>query len=229
MKQLLRYIEVPSLILVPVILVLFVIFQIPQTAALSLVVVIAATALFFTNYEASRPGLRQIMPTVVLGSLAASGRILFAAIPNFKPVSAICILAGVVFGRRTGFMVGALGALVSNFFFGQGPWTPWQMYGWGLVGYLAGVFSEHDWFEHPLILYIFGFLSAMLYSFLLNLYYLVGFVHPLTWQSALVTYGASLPFDLMHGAATVFFLLIIYAPWRKKLERIEKKYALSDH
>lgn len=74
---------------------------------------------------------------VVLAALAAAGRILFAPIPDFKPVSAIAIIAGVVFGRKSGFMVGALAALASNFFFGQGPWTPWQMYAWGLVGYGA--------------------------------------------------------------------------------------------
>ena len=75
------------------------------------------------------------MPTVVLAALAAAGRILFAPIPDFKPVSAIAIIAGVAFGRKSGFMVGSLAALASNFFFGQGVWTPWQMYAWGLVGY----------------------------------------------------------------------------------------------
>ena len=92
-----------------------------------LVVVALVLALFFAGYEASRPGLRQIMPTLVLAALAAAGRILFGPIPDFKPVSAIAIIAGATLGRRNGFMVGALAALTSNFFFGQGMWTPWQM------------------------------------------------------------------------------------------------------
>ena len=183
--------------------------------------------IFFANYEASKPALRQIMPTVVLGALAASGRILFAAAPNFQPVSAIGILSGVVFGRRVGFMVGALAALTSNLFFGQGPWTPWQMYAWGILGYFAGVAGDRNWFRHPIILYGYGFLSALLYGFILNSWFIVGFIHPITWQSALIAYGASLPFDVAHGAATVIFLLLIFASWRKKLERIKKKYDLT--
>ncbi|RDB63274.1 ECF transporter S component [Gordonibacter sp. 28C] len=224
--RVLRRLEAPALVAVPVALAACAFFQIEQTALLTLAVTLAALAVFFASFEASRPALRQIMPTVVLGALGAAGRILFAPIPDFKPVSAICILAGVVFGRRSGFMVGALAALVSNLFFGQGPWTPWQMYAWGLVGYLAGVLAERGAFERRWAVYAYGFLSALLYGFLLNSWYVVGFVNPLTWQGALLVYGAGLPFDLVHGAATVAFLAALYAPWRKKLERIRRKYAL---
>ena len=224
--RVLRHLEAPALVAVPVALAVCAFFQVEQTALLTLAVTLAALAVFFASFEASRPALRQVMPTVVLGALGAAGRILFAPIPDFKPVSAICILAGVVFGRRSGFMVGALAALVSNLFFGQGPWTPWQMYAWGLVGYLAGVLAERGAFERPWAVYAYGFLSALLYGFLLNSWYVVGFVNPLTWQGALLVYGAGLPFDLVHGAATVAFLAALYAPWRKKLERIRRKYAL---
>lgn len=125
----------------PAILVACTLTNADQTALLSLVVVLASLGVFFATYESSTPRLRDIMPTVVLAALAAAGRILFAPIPDFKPVSAIAIIAGVVFGRKSGFMVGALAALASNFFFGQGPWTPWQMYAWGLVGYGAGLLA----------------------------------------------------------------------------------------
>ena len=121
--------------------------QIEQSALLTLLVGCAALAVFFCGFEAGRPALRQVMPTATLAALAAAGRILFAPIPDFKPVSAICIIAGVVFGKHSGFMVGALAALCSNFFFGQGPWTPWQMYAWGLVGYIAGALAKSGVFE----------------------------------------------------------------------------------
>ncbi|MFR7797549.1 MAG: ECF transporter S component [Collinsella sp.] len=91
--------------------------------------------------------MRQIMPTLVLAALAAAGRILFGPIPDFKPVSAIAIIAGATLGRRNGFMVGALAALTSNFFFGQGMWTPWQMYAWGLVGYVGGALAHAGAFD----------------------------------------------------------------------------------
>ncbi|MFR1638670.1 MAG: DUF6580 family putative transport protein [Eggerthellaceae bacterium] len=162
----------------------------------------------------------------MLGALAAAGRILFAPVPDFKPVSALCILAGAVFGRRSGFMVGALAALVSNFFFGQGPWTPWQMYAWGLVGYLAGVLADRGWLARTPVLCSYGFLSGLLYGLLLNSWYIVGFVHPITWPAVVAAYAVALPFDAVHGAATAAFLLILYAPWRRKLERIKRKHAL---
>ncbi|MCL2819180.1 MAG: ECF transporter S component [Actinomycetia bacterium] len=227
MKKFLAHLEVPALMATPLLLLASIFFPVAQTGALTLVVVSATVLLFFVNFEVSRPALRQIMPTVVLGSLAAAGRILFAAVPSFKPVSAIAILAGVVFGKRVGFMVGALAALVSNFFFGQGPWTPWQMYAWGIVGYIAGVASEHDWFEHRWVLLVYGFFSAALFSVMLNTYYAVSFIQPLTWQSAMLAYGASLPFDITHGVATVIFLGLIYVPWSAKLQRIKRKYQLA--
>ena len=166
------------------------------------------------------------MPTATLGALAAAGRILFAAIPDFKPVSAICIISGVVFGRRSGFLVGCIAALVSNFFFGQGAWTPWQMYSWGLIGYLAGVFNEIGLFKFKFVLYVWAFLGPLLYGFILNSWYIVGFVHPITWESALLAYGAGLPLDLVHSVATVIFLAALFEPWKKKLLRVKSKYEL---
>ena len=133
--------EIVAIFATPAVLAACAIANFNQTALLTLVVVLASIGVFFASYEASRPRLRDIMPTVVLAALAAAGRILFAPIPDFKPVSAIAIIAGVAFGRKSGFMVGALAALASNFFFGQGPWTPWQMYAWGLVGYGAGLLA----------------------------------------------------------------------------------------
>lgn len=127
---------------VPAVLAACVALRVQQTAVLSLVVVLGCLAVFFAGFEQSRPRLRDTMPVAVLAALAAAGRILFAPIPSFKPVSAIAIIAGAAFGRRSGFLVGALAALVSNFFFGQGPWSPWQMYGWGLVGWLGGVLAQ---------------------------------------------------------------------------------------
>ena len=136
--RLLAKLEVPLLLAVPAVMTAALLAGIEQAALAMLVVVALVLALFFAGYEASRPGLRQIMPTLVLAALAAAGRILFGPIPDFKPVSAIAIIAGATLGRRNGFMVGALAALTSNFFFGQGVWTPWQMYAWGLVGYVGG-------------------------------------------------------------------------------------------
>lgn len=197
-----------------------------QTALLTLMVVLAALALFFSVYERRRPRLRETMPVAVLAALAAAGRILFAPFPDVKPVSAIAIVAGASFGRQSGFMVGALAALVSNFFFGQGPWTPWQMYAWGLVGYGAGLLARSRLFSHTAGVCAYGFLACLGYGFILNLWSILGFFHPRTAAEALAVYAAALPFDIAHGVATIAFLLLLYVPWRRKIARIKVKYGL---
>ncbi len=257
--------EAVSLAAVPAVLAACAVSGVEQTALLSMLVVLAALLLFFAAFEGGSPRMRDIMPTVVLAALAAAGRILFAPFPDFKPVSAIAIIAGVAFGRRSGFMVGALAALASNFFFGQGPWTPWQMYAWGLVGYLAGLIAQAGVFEgarheprpegegeggraitgaddlraaparpslhirrmlRALPLYAYGFVSGPLYGVVLNLWSIVGFYHPQTAAQFIAVYAAAVPFDMMHGVATVVFLLALYAPWRRKLERVKRKYGI---
>lgn len=278
--------EIVAIFATPVVLAACAIANFNQTALLTLVVVLASIGVFFASYEASRPRLRDIMPTVVLAALAAAGRILFAPIPDFKPVSAIAIIAGVAFGRKSGFMVGALAALASNFFFGQGPWTPWQMYAWGLVGYGAGLLamvpakrravesknscrarsgeatgvtcgllSPDGEIEsaallphqartdkenralatrrlidaHPTIVYAYGFLACLGYGFILNAWSILSFFHAQAsgWAGILAVYATALPFDIVHGVATVVFLLALYGPWRRKLERVRRKFGLA--
>lgn len=229
-----RIVEAVSLLITPVILIACALSETDQTAALSFLVVMASLGIFFAGYEAAHPRLRDIMPTVVLAALAAAGRILFAPIPDFKPVSAIAIIAGVVFGRKNGFMVGALAALASNFFFGQGAWTPWQMYAWGLVGYGAGLLTKVGSSNgrlvemHPSVVYVYGFVSCLVYGFILNAWSILAFYHAQASGvlGIVAVYATALPFDVVHGIATVVFLLALYAPWRKKLARIRVKFGL---
>lgn len=205
------------------------ILDVEASAGLTLLAVCATIGLFLASYEASRPALRQIVPTATLAGLAAAGRVLFAPIPDVKPVSAIAIVAGATLGRRQGFMVGALAALISNFFFGQGAWTPWQMYTWGLVGYLSGVFESCGLLErwHGGVRYVWAFLSGLLYGLILNGWYVIGFVRPLTWPGVLMAYAAGFPLDVTHGLATVGFLALIWVPWGRAIRRVVAKYDLS--
>ena len=227
-----RYIEGPVLSLVPVVMAALSLAGSAQSALLMLLVVALVLALFFAGYEASRPALRQIMPALVLAALAAAGRILFGPIPDFKPVSAIAIIAGASLGRRNGFMVGALAALTSNFVFGQGMWTPWQMYAWGVVGYLGGMLADAGAFDRadgrvrmPALL-AYGFASGLIYGVIINAYDVIGFVQPLTVAGAIVRVSAAVPFDLMHSFATCVFLAALYAPWRRRIDRVVRKYDL---
>lgn len=226
--RLLHALEPLALAAVPLSMAACTILGIEATAGLTMLVALLALLLVFAGYEAARPALRQVMPTVVLASLAAAGRVLFAPLPDVKPVSAIAIVAGSLLGRRNGFMVGALAALVSNAFFGQGAWTPWQMYAWGLVGYLAGVLADAGALRrHRWALLAYGFASALLYGAILNGWYVLGFVRPLTAAGVLAGYAAAVPWDVVHGLATVGFLALIWLPWGRSIRRVVTKYDLS--
>ena len=214
------------LLAVPVLMVGLALAGVSSTAGLSLVVVLLCVGLLLVDFELSRPALRQLMPTAVLAALAAAGRVLFSPLPNVKPVSAIAIVAGSALGRRSGFVVGALGALLSNLFFGQGSWTPWQMYAWGLVGYVGGLLGERGLGSPAPVLYAWGLLSGLVYGLILNGYYVLGYVQPLTWPAALAACAASVPLDLVHGAATMAFLAAIWLPWGRAIRRVVAKYDL---
>ena len=230
--RMLEWAEVPLLVLVPAFMLGVAALGARSSALIMLAQVTLVLVLFFAGYEASRPGLRQVMPTVVLAALAAAGRVLFAAVPDVKPVSAIAIIAGACLGRRNGFMVGALAALTSNFFFGQGMWTPWQMYGWGLIGYLGGALAERGAFTRPDggvrtgALAVAGALSGPLFGCIVNAFDVIGFVQPLTWEGALVRIVAALPFDVVHGLSTAVFLVVLYGPWTRRIERVVLKFDL---
>ena len=230
----LALLEAPLLVAVPLCMFGLVAAGIAQAALIMLAVVALVLVLFFAGFEASRPGLRQIMPTLVLAALAAAGRILFAPVPDFKPTSAIAIIAGAVLGPRAGFLVGALAALSSNFFFGQGMWTPWQMYAWGLVGYVGGVLAARGAFRRrdggvrmaPLLIY--GALSAFMYGGIINAYDIIGFIRPLTWEGALLRIVSAVPFDIVHAIATAVFLAALFKPWTRRLERVVRRYELGE-
>ncbi|OUO32513.1 ECF transporter S component [Olsenella sp. An293] len=223
---LIRAAEVPALVAVPAAMAALAAAGVSASAGITLVMVALALALMLAGYEASRPALRQLMPTAVLAALAAAGRALFAPLPDVKPVSAIAIVAGAALGRRSGFVVGALAALLSNFFFGQGPWTPWQMYAWGLVGYVGGVLGERGLLSRSPALYGWGLLSGLVYGLILNGYHVLGYVQPLTWPAVLAACAASLPLDVTHGVATAAFLAAIWLPWGRAIRRVVAKYDL---
>lgn len=225
-SRILSALEIPALLAVPAAMLICAYEGLDATAGLTMLVVLLCIGLFFISFEAQRPALRQLMPTATLGAVAAAGRIMFAPFPDVKPVSAIAIVAGTTLGKRSGFMVGAIAALVSNFFFGQGAWTPLQMYSWGMVGYFAGILNNHGVFRFAWTRYVYGFVSALMYGFIMNGWHVLGFVRPLTWPLTLAAYAAGLPLDITHGIATVAFLAAIWLPWGKAIRRVIAKYGL---
>lgn len=223
-----RAFEAIALVLLPVVMAVSVAFGIDQGGASGIIASAASLALFFLSYEWGMPTLRETMPVVVMAALAAAGRIIFAFIPSVQPMTAIIIMTGALFGRRSGFMTGALGGLVSALFLGMGAWTPWQMYSWGLIGWVSGVLFAAGAFERPWAVYVFGFVAGLMYGLVMNIWSMVAFYHPESLAQMLVVWAPAIPLDSIHGASTVVFLVLLWAPWRRKLQRLKRMYALGD-
>ena len=195
---------------------------------ISLLVICLSMIPFLLIFEGRRPQARELVVIAVLIAIAVAGRAAFFMAPQFKPVLAIVIIAGVCLGGESGFIVGAMTAFVSNFFFGQGPWTPWQMFCFGIIGFLAGFLFKHGILScKKLHLCIFGGLAAFfIYGGLIDIWTILMVTPEPTIGTAIVVYGAGLWFNLIHAAATVMFLFFLSGPMIEKLNRIKMKYGL---
>lgn len=202
-------------------------FRIEQTALFIFLAAIIAIIPFMVSYEQKKPKARDLMPVVVLSALAIAGRMLLAAFPNIMPVTSIVIIAGIAFGAESGFMTGALSALVSNIFLGQGPWTAWQMLAWGLVGFTAGILAEKNLLSKTWSLFLYGILASIFFGLLMDTWTILGFIQPLNPTSILTTYSLGMIFNLSHAVSTVVFLLPIHKPWLRQLKRIKVKFDLK--
>ncbi|WP_018758256.1 ECF transporter S component [Paenibacillus terrigena] len=197
---------------------------------ISLLILLYTMIPFAMVFEKRKPQARELIVIAVLAAIAVAGRGAFFMLPQFKPVVAIVIIAGVCFGAESGFLVGAMAGFVSNFFFGQGPWTPWQMFCFGIIGFIAGILFQKGWLKKSkLSLCIYGGVSTLLiYGGIINIGSLMMFTPHITWEGLLAVYASGFWFDMVHAIATVIFLLLLSRPMIEKLERIKAKYGLID-
>lgn len=189
------------------------------------IVLLCVTALvvwlFLLGFEKGTVSGRRTVLVAVLIALSVVGRM----IPLFKPITAITVLSAIYLGAESGFTVGALSALISNFYFGQGPWTPFQMLAWGLIGLFAA------WLSRPLkksrtLLLIYGLLSALLFSALMDVWTVLWAnptPTPSIYLAALVT---ALPHTVLYALSNVIFLALLAKPFGEKLERVKIKYGV---
>ena len=195
----------------------------------ALLVLLECTAAFLLSFERRRPQAREVAVIAVLCALGVAGRAAFSMLPQCKPVIALSVLTGAALGGESGFLVGAVTMLASNVLFGQGPWTPWQMFALGLIGLLAGVLFHHG----PLPagrtpLAVFGAVSAVgVYGVIMNT------ASALMWQQGGLTWGmvmaywtAGLPMDLVQAVSTALYLWFLTGPVLEKLGRLQTKYGI---
>jgi energy-coupling factor transport system substrate-specific component len=184
-------------------------------------VALLSLAVFLTGFEKKQTGSRRLVIASVLIALSVAGRF----IPLLKPVTAVTVLAAVYLGGETGFLVGSLSALLSDFYFGQGPWTPFQMLAWGLIGLFAA------WLSRPLrksrtLLLIYGLLSAILYSALMDVWTVLWASQTITLSIYLAALLTALPHTILYAVSNVIFLALLAKPFGEKLERVKIKYGV---
>lgn len=196
----------------------------------SLLIIFETMIPFFLIFEGRRPQARELVILSVLSALGIGGRAVFFALPGFKPVAAMVILTGVAFGGEAGFMVGAMTMFCSNVLFGQGPWTPWQMFAMGVMGLLAGIlFRKGLLHRGRFSLCVYGGLTTFLiYGGIMNPAPVLMYQPNPNWQMILSAYITGVPADAVHAMATVFFLWFLSEPMQEKLDRVKVKYGLIE-
>ena len=197
---------------------------------ISLLILLECMLPFFLIFEGRKPQARELVLIAVLVALNVAGRAVFFMLPEFKPVVAMTILAGVAFGGETGFLVGAMTMLVSNMLFSQGQWTPWQMFSMGIIGWLAGVLYRKGVLRRSRIsLCIFGVIaSTIIYGGIMNPASALLWSNTINWKIILSYYVTGIPIDLVRAMATFVFLWLGAEPMLEKLDRVKTKYGLAE-
>ena len=201
-----------------------------QYYLISMLIIACSFLPFIMVFERRRPQARELMVIAVMVAITVAGRAAFFMLPQFKPLVAIVIIAAVSFGPEAGFLTGAVATFVSNFFFGQGPWTPWQMFACGIIGFIAGLlFKEGRLPKNRVIICVYGGLATLLiYGVLLNFASLIMWTSEINKANLIAIYASGLPMDMVHAVASVIFLAVLADPMLEKLERIKIKYGLIE-
>lgn len=198
-------------------------------------VIIETMLPFFFSFESRRPQARELVTLAVMAALAVAGRVAIP-IPNFKAITGIIMITGIAFGAQAGFMTGAIAAFASNFFYSQGPWTPWQMMAYGMGGFIAGLLFHNRKFQfresslkNTIVPTVFGFVCIVgLVGPLLDCCTIFTTGSRLTLSYALTVLAAGLPYNAMHGLSCAATMLILSKPLLEKLDRIKEKYGMME-
>lgn len=187
--------------------------------------VVLTCIVFFWEFEAAAVSSKEIALVAMLGTISAVLRVPFAAIPNVQPCTYLIICSGLVFGPVAGFTVGAITAIVSNFFLGQGPWTLYQMIAWGLAGVSAGYLGKFN--VNKALLVGFGALWGYLYGWITNIWFWTAFIYPLTLNTFIITQINTVWFDTFHAVGNAVFLGALGVKTITILQRFKKRFTVT--
>ncbi len=216
LKLVIPFALIPSLVILGA-----VVFEGQRYLIISLGIAVLSIVLFMAGVERRNIGSRRMVITAIMTALAVFGRF----IPVFKPITAICVMTAVYLGAEAGFMTGAFSVLISNIYFGQGPWTPFQMLGFGLIGLIAGYLSE-ILLKNKALLLIYGAVSGVAYSFIMDIWTVLWYSGGFDWGLYSGALLSALPFTVLYAVSNIAFLLLLSKPVGNKLKRIKIKYGV---
>jgi energy-coupling factor transport system substrate-specific component len=209
-------------VLIPAIAVLgAVAFDEKKHIIIALAVAVFALLLFAAGFEKKSTGTRRMVIVAVMTALCFAGRF----IPFLKPVAALTIITGLYLGGEAGFLVGSLSAVLSNFYFGQGPWTAFQMLAWGLIGLFAGMLSK-PLLRNRVLLLIYGAVAGIAYSFIMDIWTVLWYNQGFDIKLYLAALVSAIPYTESYAVSNVLFLFLLAKPFGEKLERIKTKYGV---
>lgn len=185
---------------------------------------------FWTSLSRGKYSAKKVVLIAVLVAIATAGRSVFFMFPGIKPMAAVVIVTGISLGAEAGFLTGSLTMLLSNMLFGQGPWTPWQMFSMGLIGLLAGLLAAagKERMEKRSSLCLLGLISPLVvYGGIMNFASLLMMSYTINKESIIAIYLSGIPMDLLHAVSTVVFLAIGGKPMLEKIERVKKKHGIE--
>jgi len=215
------------LVAIPLILIIgVVLFKDRKYAMISMAVAFLSCIPFFIGFEKGKTGARELAAISVMTALSVIGRLIFGAVPGFKPVTAIVIITAISFGSVPGFITGAASAVISNIFFGQGPWTPFQMFVWGIIGFISGLIFRNREKPNIILLIIIGILGGIGFSLIMDIWTTLSIDGTFNLLRYKVNIVSSLPFMAVYSLSNVIFLLLLTKPILNKLNRIKTKYGL---
>ncbi len=191
------------------------------TMVLSILLIVGVIYSIFKMFENSKPTTESIVLLAILIATASIGRLILISIPSVNLQSFIVIMVGIVFGKKEGFIVGSLSALVTAMILGIGPWVVFQMIGWGLMGLTAGLIAEK--LDNIVFRVAFGLAWGLLYGWIANLSGIF-YLGSINLGSVLGLFISSFPFDMLHGVSNAVLLAVFYNWFKKIFLRSKTKY-----
>lgn len=196
--------------------------------AIACVIIAAACIPFFISFEKRRPSARELVIVASLAALAVASRAAFYALPSVKPMCAIVMVAAVALGAQTGFITGAAAMFASNFIFGHGPWTVFQMLAMGACGLIMGLIFHNRKIRTNRILLalIGGAVNMVFYSLIVDLNWVLMSANSLTFEGVVSIYAVAVPMNAIHAATTAAVLFVAGPAFIEMIERIRLKYGI---